>query len=511
MSIESLSGKRLPLLAGVGRANNANNVGNANNVNGVAAPYESLFRPIDFADNNQNGRTSQSASDLYSDAEFNRALWDLICSEQNITLAFNKVIGYIEPEQHKERVKAKYRDFLENRERDTKHFAERLRNGWEFGEYAEMKVYEPKERSIHYHADWWDNVAETAVLNVIALIYIGYYSEHTYGSIKGRGTTKMLNHLAQSIKQHKECYYLQIDVRKYYQSINPQKLLKLVNEVISCTEVRAFVKRLVGSYSGGGIPIGVPMSQFHGNLYLTPLDKLLESDARVIDFARNMDDVAVIVKCKQDAHEILARIEALLAEYDLQVKPNKRIAPVTCGMDILGYVIYPTHIRLRKRIKLAMQRRARQLSKGNVPNKVYKQQMASYYGWCSHANARHLLQRTMGDKLNLYMKYKRLSDIKPKQLFFGLPKEKFISITTLSDVEVLFLEVLNCTIKTEPKIAIRFCLCTEISDEPAEQELAEHSYYTITRSAVMADRLSQDKGLMPFAATIRQKKYTYYE
>jgi hypothetical protein len=438
MSIESLSGKRLPLLAGVGRANNANNVGNANNVNGVAAPYESLFRPIDFADNNQNGRTSQSASDLYSDAEFNRALWDLICSEQNITLAFNKVIGYIEPEQHKERVKAKYRDFLENRERDTNHFAERLRNGWEFGEYAEMKVYEPKERSIHYHADWWDNVAETAVLNVIAPIYTGYYSKHTYGSIKGRGTTKMLNHLAKSIKQHKECYYLQIDVRKYYQSINPQLLLKLVNEVISCTEVRAFVKRLVGSYSGGGIPIGVPMSQFHGNLYLTPLDKMLESDARVIDFARNMDDVAVIVKCKQDAHEMLARIEALLAEYDLRVKPNKRIAPVTCGMDILGYVIYPTHIRLRKRIKLAMQRRARQLHKGNVPNKVYKQQMASYYGWCSHANARHLLQRTMGDKLNLFinkknntckMKLNKISDINKSEYYFGLSKDRFISIT----------------------------------------------------------------------------------
>jgi hypothetical protein len=423
---------------GVGRANNANNVGNVNNVNGVDAPTIFPLGTDAFADNNQNGRTLQIASDNKSDAHKTEQLWEMICSEQNITLAFNKVIGYVEPEKHKEHVKAKYRGFLENRERDTNRFAECLRNGWKFGEYAEMKVREPKERSIHYHANWWDNVAETAILNVIAPIYIGCYSEHAYGSIKGRGTTKMLNHLAQSAKQHKECYYLQIDMRKYYQSINPQKLLKLVDEVISCVEVRAFVKRLVGSYNGGGIPIGVPMSQFHGNLYLTPLDKMLESDTRVIDFARNMDDVAVIVKCKQDAHKILAKIETLLTEYDLQVKPNKRIAPLTCGIDILGYVIYPTHIRLRKRIKKAMQRRARQLRSGNVPNKVYKQQMASYYGWCSHANARHLLQRTMGDKLNLYMnkknntckmKLNKISDINKSEYYFGLSKDRFISIT----------------------------------------------------------------------------------
>jgi hypothetical protein len=47
----------------------------------------------------------------------------------------------------------------------------------------------------------------------------------------------------------------------------------------------------------------------------------------------------------------------MFSELKLEMKPNWRIAPVSYGIDMLGYVIYPTHIRIRKKIKEHMKKR----------------------------------------------------------------------------------------------------------------------------------------------------------
>lgn len=90
----------------------------------------------------------------------------------------------------------------------------------------------------------------------------------------------------------------------------------------------------------------------------------------------------------------------------LQVKGNERVFPVTEGIDFLGYVIYPTHTRLRKRNK---QNAARKLHK--VKSKKRRQEIiASLYGQCKHANCHNLFYRLTGIKMN---DFKSLG-IKPK-------------------------------------------------------------------------------------------------
>ena len=49
-----------------------------------------------------------------------------------------------------------------------------------------------------------------------------------------------------------------------------------------------------------------------------------------------------------------------MAKLGLTVKPNEAVRPLTDGLDMVGYVHYPTHTLLRKRTK---QNAARKLAK----------------------------------------------------------------------------------------------------------------------------------------------------
>ena len=100
------------------------------------------------------------------------------------------------------------------------------------------------------------------------------------------------------------------------------------------------------------------------------------------------------------------------------------------------------------------------------------------------------------------MEFKRLKDIRDSENWFGLSREKRVSIQSLYNVDIIFFEHLITTIKNETKAVVKF----SYPDKP------EDYHYFITRSDVIRDRLERDKDVMPFIATIKQKdKYTAYE
>jgi hypothetical protein len=496
----------------VGRANNANNVGNADNVYGVAAPNVSLFCAEVFAAAN-GGRTYQTPSAPQADGTTTE-LWARICDPLNVTHAANAVMGYVVPEDHYDALRARAKAWVDHRAEREASLLRRLQDGYVFSPYDQKKVYEPKERDIHYHSDWADNIAERSVLNVLEPVFMAHFSAHAFGSIKGRGTTNMMKYVAKAFSDHPNATFFQMDVRKYYEHIDMTQLKTDILAAIPDLKVQDFLFRLVDSYEGPGIPIGAPLSQFHANLYLTYIDRQLEQHHSVLDFARNMDDIIIITPDKNAAQQVRREMVDWLAARALEMKPNWRIAPMSYGADIVGYVIRPTHVALRKKTKLHMQRRARQLSAGHVPDKVFKQQMGGFYGWATHGDCRHLLQITLGDKLKLFnkkkrMDFKQLKDLRPSS-FFGLSKARFVSITTLNKQQILILKSAPVTIKHVEKVAILFCYAGDAAKAANEDELAEYSHYTITRSAVMADRLERDRDLFPCIVTVNVGKYISY-
>lgn len=100
------------------------------------------------------------------------------------------------------------------------------------------------------------------------------------------------------------------------------------------------------------------------------------------------------------------------------------------------------------------------------------------------------------------MMFRKLSDIKQETNWFGLPKEKRISITELYNKEIIFFDYLQIVIKNEDKIIVKFAYV----DNP------DDFYCFITKSIVIKDRLSKDKEVMPFIAQIKKiKNYVAYE
>ena len=70
----------------------------------------------------------------------------------------------------------------------------------------------------------------------------------------------------------------------------------------------------------------------------------------------------------------------------LKVKPNEAVRPITDGLDMVGYVHYPTHSLLRKWTK---QNAARKLAK--VSSRKRRQQIiGSFKGMACHADCKHL-------------------------------------------------------------------------------------------------------------------------
>ena len=98
------------------------------------------------------------------------------------------------------------------------------------------------------------------------------------------------------------------------------------------------------------------------------------------------------------------------------------------------------------------------------------------------------------------MEYKRLSELRPTEKWFGLEKTKRVSITSLFDLDIIIFTFIFAMIKGEEKTIVKF----------AYPENSDEFHYFITRSDVIKDRLERDKELMPFVAEIKQRNKKLY-
>lgn len=425
-------------------------------------------------------------------------LWPKVCDRANIELAAELAV------KGKKLTKAR-RLFLQDRKHCIDEIQASLQNEtYRFSSLHSFTVFEPKERNIHCPQFYPDKILHHAIMNVVKPLFLEKMTADTYGSLKGRGVKLAATKLQRVMREHPDWYFLQIDARHFYQSINHDVCKLAVRNVIKCPQTLRMLDAIIDVHSEG-LAIGVYPSQYLANLVLSPVDHWAKEVLRTPYYFRYMDDIIMIVQDKAAAHAALNGLRQQFAKLKLSIKENWRIAPVECGIDFIGYKFYPTHTALRKRIKINMQRKVRKIEHKGVCNEDFKRLTASYFGWCKHADCRNLLRKTFGQRFNLYeknMEFKRLKDIRDSENWFGLSREKRVSIQSLYNVDIIFFEHLITTIKNETKAVVKF----SYPDKP------EDYHYFITRSDVIRDRLERDKDVMPFIATIKQKdKYTAYE
>ena len=255
--------------------------------------------------------------------------------------------------------------------------------------YSTFKIYDPKERDIYRLPYYPDRIAHHAIMNVLKPIFVSTFTADTYSCIEGRGIHAASINLRKALQDASNTtYYLQLDIKKFYPSINHTILKQLLRKKIKDEDMLWLLDEIINSTPG--VPIGNYLSQYFANYYLTYFDHWVKQTLGVYAYFRYADDMIILSSSKEKLHQYRAAIKKYLFEQlNLEIKSNYRVAPVEHqGINFVGYIHYHTHTKLRKRIK---QRFARMLH-----HRPSKASIASYNGWAVHANTTQLLNKLYG-------------------------------------------------------------------------------------------------------------------
>ena len=137
------------------------------------------------------------------------------------------------------------------------------------------------------------------------------------------------------------------DIRSYYESIDHRVLLDLLVQAGATLESRALVAQYLvlpdARRSGRGLAAGGSLSPLLAALYLTPLDRAMESlQPKGVRYVRFMDDYVICAPTRHKLRHAMRSMHAVLRALQLTVHPDKRIiGRTTRGFDPLGQRLRP--------------------------------------------------------------------------------------------------------------------------------------------------------------------------
>lgn len=395
---------------------------------------------------------------------------------------------------------------------------------YHFAPLHSFKVFEPKERVIHCPQHCPDKIIMICVYNVLRDYFYSKFVRNTYNCIKGRGIHDAKRAIEHIMRTHPDWYYVQTDIRKFYPTLRHDILKSDLRKVFKDVHVLKLLDAIIDVFHEGvdaegheiGIAIGINLSQLMAILTLIPILREINETWKYpcVDFT---DDVFVAIPTKRDCHVFMDWYVSRCAERGLLVKPNFRIAPMTTPVRMIGYEFRlnergQQYTLLAKPIKVRMKRRAKQLDKMNLTDDEWKQQMASYFGWCKHAKCKHLMRVTFGERYELFYNesMQTFKDIKGSEIGeFGIAREKRVSVLDLLNQPICFDDAKIVLIKTKDertgeeitreKVAIKFRYSE--GNEPIGEQL-----YMISGSDSLKDRATDAQPKMPFIGTIIQKQ-----
>lgn len=296
------------------------------------------------------------------------------------------------------------RYLLAHREEVIKELSERIASGTFHvteKDIEEKDIIEAgKLRHIQFFKKLKNSIAVHAIMSVVDKHLKKRFIRTTSASIKNRGMHDLMKYIRRDMQKDPEgtrfCY--KFDISKFYESVNQDFVMYSVHRVFKDKKLIAMLDNFVRIIPQG-ISIGLRSSQGLGNLLLSVyLDHYLKDRYGVRHFYRYCDDGVVLGKSKAELWEIRDAVHEQLEQINLKVKANERVFPVDEGIDFLGYVIYPDHVLLRKRIKQKFARKMHEV-KSKKRRRVL---IASFYGMAKHADCIMLFNKLTGKEMKSF-------------------------------------------------------------------------------------------------------------
>ena len=326
-------------------------------------------------------------------------LFETIISAENIFAAWREF-------QKGKMSKIDVLEFSDNSEENLFNLIADLKNGtYVHGQYIRFCVHDPKRREIA-KALVRDRVLHHAVHRVLGSLFDKSFIFDSFSSRKEKGTHAAVKRLAKfaqklSENQTKTVWVLQIDIKKFFDSVDHEILVAFLKKKILDEKVISLLEEIVKSFDfsvGKGIPLGNLTSQLFSNVYLDPLDQFIKRRLGVKYYLRYADDMVILSRDKILLENYLLEIQSFVAEkLKLQIHPNKIFfRKWHQGVDFLGYVSFSNYAILRTKTKRRALKKIYKekiaLEKGKITKERLNQTVQSYFGILKHCRG-HEIQK----------------------------------------------------------------------------------------------------------------------
>lgn len=301
---------------------------------------------------------------------------------------------------------------------------------WKPGKPTCFTATAPKAREIHA-PPFRDRIVHHWLVPQLEALYERRFIYDSFSNRIDKGTHAAVTRLTDFMRQvhsgQGSGWYLQLDIRNFFNSIHRPSLYAMLKGRIGSLPHSAryathallrrspvadgvnFVgseaerskvpphKRLENAAPACGIAIGNLSSQFFANVYMDALDQFVKHELRAPRYLRYVDDFVLVHRDREQLQAWQGVIvEFLRRRLRLKLKADIKLKPLSAGCDFLGYVIYPTHRVVRRRVVGHAREKLR-----NARPAELRSVWASYRGHFLHANSLRLLQRFHSEFPNL--------------------------------------------------------------------------------------------------------------
>lgn len=282
-------------------------------------------------------------------------------------------------------------------------------------------VTEPRPREI-FAADFRDRVVHHLFVRELLPFAEQQFTRDSFACRRGKGTHKAVAQLRHFIKTNEEknrLYFLQLDIKTFFPSIDKGVLFGLTERLIhnivknnrwehemlwlarliiwhdptlsykyrGDPRLKALVPReksLVFQPKGRGLPIGNYTSQFFANLYLNELDHFVKRTLRCRQYVRYVDDLILLGTdpvCLRRWRDEIGRF--LFVRLGMSLHPKKtRLQGVAQGIDFLGYFLKTEYTLVRRKVVKRLKGKLRDFQ--SVPVKEVASFLACLNAYCGH-------------------------------------------------------------------------------------------------------------------------------
>lgn len=262
------------------------------------------------------------------------------------------------------------------------------------GNYHYFTIFDPKERLI-CAASFKERVLHHAIMNICHENFEKFQIFDSYASRTGKGTYAALERA--KCFQRKYQWFLKLDVRKYFDSIDHCILKRLLARRFKDKTLLNVFYSIIDSYqttNGNGLPIGNLTSQYFANHYLALADHHINEKLQASAYVRYMDDMVIWSNDKSKLLKIGSEFQNFIeTELELILKPFCLNA-TDKGLPFLGYLLFPDKIFLnsnsRKRFKSKLAQCTQKLNKEEWTQTEYQSHILPLIAFAKHANTYRL-------------------------------------------------------------------------------------------------------------------------